>query len=552
MAIKGVGEKIAGMIMRMIEGRGAGQADEVDHDAAQPRDVAGALTGESASMLETDRHREGEQGKKKRRRENKNASNEAEDETSEPAHRPDRQYQPKTRSGAYALLIGLYRMEKGIGTGVCVRPDRETLAKFSQQWADERILCDRAHYCGWDSMNRTLVPKGLVQAYRNGPRKVFELSQEGRALAEALNVRVLESETGEAGGGSGSESVATTSSIGDRRPGDRNVGSHEPSDLRACELVGESAAGSRRLPDGSKLEVLLLVDNNEPPEVLHFVEAKHIRYKRTQLMIGDFMWVAVPQAVVVAAAEEEVVAEEKEAEKGLQGQEVASVKLEDAIVLDFIIERKSVSDLHSSVISKRYESQKYRLQRSGFSRIVYLLENSVDGMRQSGYHDVTEEVEKRIRSSTVDIQIHSQFFLHQTGNWKETVDLLHLMTQKISLMLRNQGLSSDVAMLIEHDLVTFKAFSDRMKNLSSRTFSELLQIQLASAVQGLGSKAVDTLVEEFATLPALLDFCRRCQSLENFKKIVTQKFREKNNRALNPKVIERLWMLCEGREGGQE
>eukprot|EP00960_Hanusia_phi_P049432 759549-Hanusia_phi.AAC.4 len=45
--------------------------------------------------------------------------------------------------------------------------------------------------------------------------------------------------------------------------------------------------------------------------------------------------------------------------------------------------------------------------------------------------------------------------------------------------------------------------------------------QLASAVQGLGSKAVETLVSDFPTLPALLDFCRRCRSLESFKTTVT-------------------------------
>ena len=50
------------------------------------------------------------------------------------------------------------------------------------------------------------------------------------------------------------------------------------------ELISSRQAGSRRLPDGSKLEVLLLVDNNEPPEVLHFVEAKHIRSSRLLLL----------------------------------------------------------------------------------------------------------------------------------------------------------------------------------------------------------------------------------------------------------------------------
>ncbi|KAL0749137.1 hypothetical protein Bca101_031140 [Brassica carinata] len=43
-------------------------------------------------------------------------------------------------------------------------------------------------------------------------------------------------------------------------------------------------------------------------------------------------------------------------------------------VLDFIVERKNIDDLRSSIRDNRYRDQKLRLQRSGFKKLIYVVE----------------------------------------------------------------------------------------------------------------------------------------------------------------------------------
>ena len=49
-------------------------------------------------------------------------------------------------------------------------------------------------------------------------------------------------------------------------------------------------------------------------------------------------------------------------------------------VLDWIVERKRVDDLASSIIDKRYDQQKYWLGKCGISNIVYLVEGDPDSI----------------------------------------------------------------------------------------------------------------------------------------------------------------------------
>ena len=53
--------------------------------------------------------------------------------------------------------------------------------------------------------------------------------------------------------------------------------------------------------------------------------------------------------------------------------------------LDYVVERKSVSDLVSSIKGGRYERQKYALRRCGLRRVMYLVEGTpeaeVQGVR---------------------------------------------------------------------------------------------------------------------------------------------------------------------------
>jgi len=48
------------------------------------------------------------------------------------------------------------------------------------------------------------------------------------------------------------------------------------------------------------------------------------------------------------------------------------------MVLDYIIERKILNDLKSSIIDGRYKDQKSRLKASSLKKIYYLIEGSDD------------------------------------------------------------------------------------------------------------------------------------------------------------------------------
>ena len=70
-----------------------------------------------------------------------------------------------------------------------------------------------------------------------------------------------------------------------------------------------------------------------------------VAYMTRRLAVGDFAWVA-----------RENTAPHRE------------------VVLDFIVERKRMDDLASSIVDGRFREQKYRLKQSGLGHIIYLIE----------------------------------------------------------------------------------------------------------------------------------------------------------------------------------
>ena len=70
-----------------------------------------------------------------------------------------------------------------------------------------------------------------------------------------------------------------------------------------------------------------------------------VAYKTRRLAVGDFIWVA--------------------RENSAPHREV---------VLDFIVERKRMDDLASSIVDGRFREQKYRLKQSGLGHVIYLIE----------------------------------------------------------------------------------------------------------------------------------------------------------------------------------
>nr|CAG4642515.1 EOG090X06E6 [Evadne anonyx] len=93
----------------------------------------------------------------------------------------DKEYIPARRSGAYALIIALY---KDIGAGEYLT--KKDLQVAAQPYADCSFTQTSVHerYSAWSAMSG-LIKKGLVEK-RSNPAK-FNLSESGRALAMILD-----------------------------------------------------------------------------------------------------------------------------------------------------------------------------------------------------------------------------------------------------------------------------------------------------------------------------------------------------------------------------
>ncbi|KAK0503009.1 restriction endonuclease type II-like protein [Armillaria luteobubalina] len=87
----------------------------------------------------------------------------------------------------------------------------------------------------------------------------------------------------------------------------------------------------------------------------------------------------------------------------------------DEVVLDAIVERKTLKDLHISIIKdKRFHEQKFRLHQSGILHVYYLVENyRVD--------HALKEYELQINTALSSTQVVDGFMVKETRNIQDTI-----------------------------------------------------------------------------------------------------------------------------------
>ncbi|KAK0197348.1 restriction endonuclease type II-like protein [Armillaria mellea] len=87
----------------------------------------------------------------------------------------------------------------------------------------------------------------------------------------------------------------------------------------------------------------------------------------------------------------------------------------DEVVLDAIVERKTLKDLHTSIVKdKRFHEQKFRLHQSGITHVYYLVENyKVD--------HALKEYELQINTALSSTQVVDGFMVKETRNTQDTI-----------------------------------------------------------------------------------------------------------------------------------
>merc|ERR1719234_1984744 len=96
------------------------------------------------------------------------------------------------------------------------------------------------------------------------------------------------------------------------------------------------------------------------------------------------------------------------------------------VVLDFIVERKRMDDLASSIIDGRFREQKHRMKQSGLGNAVYLIEEY--GHKHLNLHHPNMP-EASLRQAISNVQIIDDFHVVHCKDPKDVVGYLSLMTR---------------------------------------------------------------------------------------------------------------------------
>lgn len=344
--------------------------------------------------------------------------------------RKTKPYVPALRSGPYAIVLALATL----GEDATVGMTKPSLIELAQPHCDASFTVPAdptKFYTAWNSM-KTLLDKGLVYE-RGRPLRRYTLTDEGWEVARRIQ-QTNELQGNELQGNGVADpprrkapaapapaaaaavaaaSTSAPSACIDLDPRD------EPQLLprlhRSPVETGPSGAFSAsalpaftpiRLPPGS-FTVELLLDVREirartDRDYMQEELAKQgVKPMVRALELGDIQWVAKcrdPRALSPTGAEG------------------------DEVVLDWIVERKRLDDLVSSIKDGRFHEQKFRLRRSGVRNVVYVVEEiAMDAQ-------VYQKHEEAVRSAMASTQVVDGYFLKRTQKMDDTIRYLARMT----------------------------------------------------------------------------------------------------------------------------
>lgn len=252
------------------------------------------------------------------------------------------------------------------------------------------------------------------------------------------------------------------------------------------------------------MELILEIDYREKG-IIKCLESMgssvNIIYKVSNLIIGDFIFKQV-----------EVDASSSELE-----------------IIHYIIERKTILDLSSSITDGRFREQKQRLLESigNPDKIIYILEGNKSNKKYGSISKTT------IESSILNLIFKHKYKVICTDNEQNTLDMLLLLYKKIQTKEFEKVLTT----------TPFKAVK---KNDNLDVFTNML-----SVIPGVSLSFAKKIKENYKTLPLLLDSYSKLNTLEEKYKMlnniqVTDK--RKLGNVLSKKIYNSIFENMESKE----
>uniref|UniRef100_H2YH55 Crossover junction endonuclease MUS81 n=1 Tax=Ciona savignyi TaxID=51511 RepID=H2YH55_CIOSA len=444
----------------------------------------------------------------------------AKNPTSNP-NRKKREYVPVKNSGAYALLIALYRDHTSVeGLGYMKKAELQREAqKFSTK--SFSVPDSGCQYTAWSSMGG-LIAKNLVNKHSN-PAK-YHLTDAGIQLAEKLDQKQeslnqdltkRDQNLNHKIGQKTEEKVqknppnlmenwlkpkpvddnASVPFEGEKKIQNYNFGTSRSAVASSGEIV------EFRLNPG-EFEVLLCVDtreisgDNRKKEMQREIEKLGIPFLDRVLQIGDFVWVA----------------------RG-----TGSKNLGKEVVLDYVVERKCMSDLAQSIRDGRFHEQKIRLKQCGSKKVIYLIEQ----MNRIQHQSLPE---KTLRQALLNTQVIDSIFVKYSENIAATAEYLGIITSRLRSLYQNSTLlACEIETVKSYNnegknvkkLLSFGDFNDASLKGKGLTVSEMFTRQLMQ-IRGVSYDKANSIIQLYPTPIALMRSYKNCDTVKQKQELLAK------------------------------
>ncbi|CZR61915.1 related to Crossover junction endonuclease MUS81 [Phialocephala subalpina] len=335
-------------------------------------------------------------------------------------------YVPGLRSGAYAIIMALSTLDED-SPGIT----KAEVIRLAQPHSNASFTVPEnagKHYTAWNSIS-TLKDKQLVHE-RGRPAKRYILTEEGWDVAKRIK-KTADPNQGHMDTFVSSQRPAQEnddddddnfqdlagSPIRSPRPSRPTQSSTTAASVPAPDIIpqGPVVTNPSTLPDFDPIilepgsyRIELVVDKREifGTKTRDYME-KNLTEKGVvpimrELKLGDVLWVAKMHDPKLLER------------RGLEG---------DEVMLDYIVERKRLDDLVSSIKDGRFHEQKFRLRKSGVKNVVYLIEEI------SNQSDTIRNMREAISTAITSSQVIDGYFVKQTQKMDDTIDYLVRMTK---------------------------------------------------------------------------------------------------------------------------
>nr|XP_060614156.1 crossover junction endonuclease MUS81 isoform X1 [Anolis sagrei ordinatus] len=434
---------------------------------------------------------------------------------------------PAQRSAAYAVLVALYQDRRNPESrGYLTKPELQRAAQ---------PLCNKS-FCladpgekktAWSAVGN-LIRKELVLK-TNIPAR-YSLTEAGLSLAQELVA--LEEPKGD------TSKAQSTASTGNRElfpflegEGEDCLRSDqsEKEDLprSSCNEPERELFKPQFTLQPGQFEVVLCVDVIETTggpasrkqELMDELRRRNVPFSVRKLHVGDFLWVA-RERVSPAAAQE--------------------------LVLDYVVERKKMPDLCSSIIDGRFREQKFRLRQCGLSHPIYLVEDA-------GSVEHLSLPEKTLQQAVINTQVVDGFFVKRTRDIRESAAYLTVMTRYLARLYGARTLLSCTKEELDRAhppqlnggscrLLTFTEFNESAVKNKAQTVREVFARQLMQ-ISGISGEKAAAILERYPTPASLRDAFAACSSLLAQEQLLSGTKCGKLQRNLGPVLSKSLAQL---------